>query len=195
LRVLDSVHEKSFKIQGMAHRMKRLILMRHAKTEPWNEGIDDFSRALTAQGHDDATRIAEEIVAIGWSPERILVSSARRARETCSEVAKVFTGEKVRPMESLYLTGVRGLAEAVTQNDGARVLMLIGHNPGLHDFALSILREGGSLDHAAALRLHEKFPTSCAALFETEEEGSFVPSRFRLAHVLRAKDFRSQSAD
>lgn len=175
--------------------MKRLILMRHSKTEPWAEGIDDFSRALTPQGHEDATRIAEEIVAMGWSPERILVSSARRARETCSEVAKVVTGEKVRPMEALYLTGVRGLTEAVTQNDGASVLMLIGHNPGLHDFALTILREGGSLDHGASLRLHEKFPTSCAALFEAEEDGPFEMERFRLAKILRAKDFRSPSKD
>lgn len=170
--------------------MKRLVLMRHSKTEPWSEGIDDFSRALTQQGHSDARRMAEELVAMGWSPERILVSSARRARETCSEVAKVVTGEKVRPMESLYLTGVRGLAEAVRQNDGAGIVMLIGHNPGLHDFALSILREGGSLDHAAALRLHEKFPTSCAAMFEAEEEGPFAPASLRLVHVLRAKDFR-----
>jgi phosphohistidine phosphatase len=97
-------------------------------------------------------------------------------------------------MEALYLTGVRGLTEAVSQNDGAGVLMLIGHNPGLHDFALSILREGGSQDHAAALRLHEKFPTSCAALFETEEAGAFVPAKFRLARVLRAKDFRPAGA-
>lgn len=170
--------------------MKRLVLMRHSKTEPWSEGIDDFSRALTQQGHEDARRMAEEIVALGWSPERILVSSARRARETCSEVAKVVTGEKVRPMEALYLTGVRGLSEAVAQNDRAQTLMLIGHNPGLHDFALSILREGGSLDHGASLRLHEKFPTSCAAMFEAEEDGPFIPANLRLAHLLRAKDFR-----
>lgn len=187
----DSVHENSATVQDMGHGMQRLILMRHAKTEPWNEGIDDFSRALTPQGHEDAARMAQEIVDLGWSPERILVSSARRARETCSEVAKVVTGEKVRPMEALYLTGVRGLTDAVAMNDGAKVLMLIGHNPGLHDFALNILREGGSKNHADALRLNEKFPTSCAALFEMEQDGAFVPANFRLAHVLRAKDFRS----
>ncbi|MEQ9504724.1 MAG: histidine phosphatase family protein [Hyphomonas sp.] len=171
--------------------MKRLILMRHAKTEPWSEGIDDFGRALTPLGHSDAKRMAEELVSLGWSPERILVSSARRARETCSEVAAVVVGEKVRPMESLYLTGVRGLTEAVAQNDGAETLMVIGHNPGLHDFALAILREGGAADHQASLRLNEKFPTSCVALFETEEAGSFVPAQFRLVQVMRAKDFRS----
>ncbi|MBK8197357.1 MAG: histidine phosphatase family protein [Acidobacteria bacterium] len=175
--------------------MKRLILMRHAKTEPWSEGIDDFGRALTPQGHGDAKRMAEELVALGWSPELILVSSARRARETCSEVASIFSGEKVRPMESLYLTGVRGLTEAVSQNDRAGTLMVIGHNPGLHDFALSILREGGSEDHQASLRLNEKFPTSCAALYEALAHGAFVPAHFRLAHVLRAKDFRDGDGD
>lgn len=175
--------------------MKRLVLMRHAKTEPWSEGIDDFGRALTAQGRSDAQRMAEELVALGWGPERILVSSARRARETCAEVATVVTGEKVRPMESLYLTGVRGLTEAVTQNDRAATLMVIGHNPGLHDFALAILRESGAEDHQASLRLNEKFPTSCAALFEAERDGPFVPAQFRLVRVLRAKDFREGDAD
>jgi len=175
--------------------MKRLILMRHAKTEPWSEGIDDFGRALTPQGQSDARRMAEELVARGWGAELILVSSARRARETCSEVASVFEGEKVRPMESLYLTGVRGLSEAVVQNDQAGALMVIGHNPGLHDFALAILREGGSSDHQASVRLNEKFPTSCVALFEADEAGPFSPARFRLTKVMRAKDFREGDAD
>lgn len=179
---------------GTGAPMKRLILMRHAKTEPWSEGIDDFGRALTPLGHDDAKRMAGELVALGWSPDRILVSSARRARETCSEVASVITGEKVRPMESLYLTGVRGLHEAVAENDGAATLMVIGHNPGLHDFALGILREGGAADHQASLRLNEKFPTSCAALFEAEDSQTFVPAAFRLVRVLRAKDYRDDAA-
>lgn len=171
--------------------MKRLILMRHAKTEPWGDGIDDFGRALTDRGREDAKRMAEELVGMGWSPERILVSTARRARETCSEVAKIVVGEKVRPMESLYLSGVRGLVEAVSQNDGAGTLMVIGHNPGLHDFALEIQRQGGSLDHQDSIRLVEKFPTSCCALFENDEDGAFLPVHFKLSRVLRAKDFRA----
>lgn len=174
--------------------MKRLILMRHAKTEPWAEGIDDFARALTPQGHQDARIMAEQLVARGWSPELILVSSARRARETCAEVAAVFEGERVRPMESLYLAGVRGILNAVTQNDRDGTLMVIGHNPGLHDFALSLLREAGTTDHPAAMRLSEKFPTSCTALFEAEGERAFHPPAFPLAGVLRAKDFREAEA-
>jgi phosphohistidine phosphatase len=170
--------------------MKRLILMRHAKTEAWAEGIDDFGRALTDQGQADARRVAEEIVSRGWSPERILVSTARRARETCAAVAKVVEGERVRPMEALYLSGLRGIADVVRQNDGASTLMVIGHNPGLHDFALSILREGGSHDHHSSERLTEKFPTACAAMFEAEEDGAFLPVHFRLSDLMRARDFR-----
>lgn len=175
--------------------MKRLILMRHAKTEPWGAGVDDFARALVERGKEDARLVAENLVERGWSPGLILVSTARRARETCSEVAKVVEGEKVRPMEALYLCGVRGLFDAVKQNDSAHTLMVIGHNPGLHDFALSILREAGSLDHYASLRLSEKFPTGCVAMFESEEDEPFLPVHFRLADVMRAKDFRDASSE
>ena len=138
--------------------------------------------------------MAEELVATGWSPERILVSTARRARETCSEVAKIVEGEKVRPMENLYLTGVRGLTEAICHNDGAGTLMVIGHNPGLHDFAMEILREAGSQDHQESVRLIEKFPTSCCALFESEQDGAFLPVHFKLTQILRAKDLREADA-
>lgn len=172
--------------------MKRLILMRHAKTEPWSEGLDDFARALLPRGFTDAQLVAEEIKQRDWSPNLILVSTARRARETCSEVAKIIEDERVRPMEALYLSGMRGLNDAVRSAEQETAVMLIGHNPGLHDFACEIFREGGTRNHPASLRLHEKFPTGCAALFEAEEDGAFQPERFTLVDVIRAKDLRDE---
>lgn len=170
--------------------MKRLILMRHAKTEPWVSGIDDFGRALTDRGMSDASRMATEIVARGWSPDLILVSAARRARETCSQVAEVVQGERVRPMEGLYLIGVPGIEDIVKDNSDVSTLMVIGHNPGLHDFALTILHEAGSDENRAARRLSEKFPTGCAAFFESPEDAAFERANFKLKNILRAKDFR-----
>lgn len=172
--------------------MKRLILMRHAKTEPWSEGIDDFARALVPRGTADATAMAEVLKKRGWTPDLILVSTARRARETCAEVAKVFDDERVRPMEALYLSGVRGLSEAVRAAEHEETLMLIGHNPGMHDFACDVAREGGTADHPAMLRLYEKFPTGCVALFEAKDGGAFVPAEFKLLDVIRAKDLRGE---
>lgn len=170
--------------------MQRLILMRHAKTEPWGEGVDDFARALVDRGFSDARNIGNVLVSRGWSPNQILVSTARRARETCSEIARVVEDEKVRPMESLYLSGMRGIQDVVRRADSTHTLMVIGHNPGLHDFALSIFRQGGSLDHYASLKLAEKFPTSCCALFEAEADGPFEPIDFKLVDIIRAKDLR-----
>ncbi len=174
--------------------MKRLILMRHAKTEPFSEGIDDFGRALLDQGLGDARRMAEQIVAMGWSPGRILVSTARRARETCSEVAQIVEDERVRPMEALYLAGTKVLEEAVAKNADAETLMVIGHNPGMHELALLILRAAGARDDFASARLVEKFPTCCAALFESEEDEPFALPHFKLVDVLRAKDLRPKRA-
>lgn len=174
--------------------MKRLILMRHAKTEPFSEGMDDFGRALLKQGISDAERMAAEIVARGWAPERILVSTARRARETCSEVARIVEDERVRPMEALYLAGTKILEDAVADNDEIETLMLIGHNPGMHELALSVTRAAGTMDEYAASRLMEKFPTCCVALFESEENEPFALPHFKLVDVLRAKDLRPKKS-
>lgn len=174
--------------------MKRLILMRHAKTEPFSEGMDDFGRALLKQGISDAERMAAEIVARGWAPERILVSTARRARETCSEVARIVEDERVRPMEALYLAGTKILEDAVADNDEIETLMLIGHNPGMHELALSVTRAAGTMDDYASSRLMEKFPTCCVALFESEENEPFALPHFKLVDVLRAKDLRPKKS-
>lgn len=170
--------------------MKRLILMRHAKTEPFSEGIDDFGRALLDQGLGDARRMATQLVEMGWSPERILVSTARRARETCSEVAQIVEDERVRPMESLYLANAKVIEDAVSKNEDVETLMVIGHNPGIHEFALAIKRIAGAKDDFAASRLVEKFPTCCVALFESDENEPFALPHFKLVDVIRAKELR-----
>lgn len=170
--------------------MKRLILQRHAKTEAWYEGVDDHGRALLERGRRDALRIAEELLAMGWTPNLALVSTARRARETWAAAVTVFPATAYHLDDALYLAGAGGLEGAAKANDGAETLAIIAHNPGIHDFAQGILREAGSHDHQAALRLKEKFPTGCAALFEAEDDGAFIASQFKLVDVIRPKELR-----
>lgn len=172
--------------------MKRLILLRHAKTEPWHEGVDDHGRALIERGRADAVRVGEALAAAGWTPDLALVSTARRARETWAGLEPAFSECQRRLSEDLYLTGVHGLAEAVAENDAVGSLMLVGHNPGLHDFAIEIVRRSGSLDHQAARRISAKMPTACAAVFEAAEPGRFTPAAFPLAGVIVARDLRPE---
>lgn len=168
--------------------MQRLILMRHAKTERWSEGIDDHARALTPTGHEAALKMAQTLKAEGWSPERALVSTARRTRETWAHLASVFGTCDMALEDDLYLAGERGIADLIADNDGAKTLIVIGHNPGLHDLSLSIFREAGSVDHQAAIRVAAKLPTGAAVMFEAEEDGAFVPAHFRLRNFIKPKD-------
>ncbi len=171
--------------------MQRLILMRHAKTEPWSEGIDDHARALLPVGHDAAIAMANALKAEGWAPNLALVSTARRTRETWTHLKQAFAESEMNLEEDLYLAGERGIADIIADNDDAKTLIIIGHNPGLHDLALSILREAGSVDHQAAIRIAAKLPTGAAVLFEADTDGPFVPARFKLRNFIKPKDLMS----
>ena len=168
--------------------MQRLILMRHAKTEIWSEGIDDHARALTPVGHEAAIAMGKMLKAEGWTPEKAIVSTARRTRETWAHLSDIFGTTSVLLEEDLYLAVERGISDIIADQADAKSLIIIGHNPGLHDLALSILRAAGSRDHQAAIRIAAKLPTGAAVLFEAAEDGAFDPARFRLQNFVKPKD-------
>lgn len=168
--------------------MKRLILMRHAKTEPWTEGIDDHGRALTPGGHEAATLIAIGLKERGWIPTRAIISSARRTRETWKHLSAVFDDCEMEVEDGLYLAGERGISEFISEADDTDTLLIVGHNPGMHDLSMRMVRKAGSANHRAAVRVASKFPTGSAAMFEADEDGKFVPVHFLLQKFLRPKD-------
>ena len=168
--------------------MKRLILMRHAKTEAWTVGVDDHGRALTPGGHEAAASMAAILVDEGWIPDRAVLSTSRRTRETWSHLSKAMPDCSHVIEGDLYLAGERGISDVICDHDGVKTLLIIGHNPGLHDLCLQIMREAGSSDHQSAMRLAGKLPTGAIALFEAEEDGAFIPSQFRLKNFIRPKD-------
>lgn len=169
--------------------MKRLILMRHAKTEPWNEGVRDRDRMLTPRGHGDSEAIAVALQQAGWAPDVALVSTARRTRETWRHLSLVFPECELKLSDELYLAGIPAIEELISEEDkgGAQTVIVVGHNPGLHELSGSILRLAGSENHRAAMRLASKMPTSAAALFEAEEDGPYVPVHFKLVDFIRPK--------
>ena len=170
--------------------MKRLILMRHAKTEPWDHGIEDAARILLPRGHGDARLIAAELVRRDWLPDRILISSARRTRETWKFLAETIPTTETKVLDELYLAGTHDLEKAISKNEDAQTLMLLGHNPGLHDLAAGISSQAGTNNQKAALKLAAKMPTSATALFEADTNGQFDPLKFKLIDYIIAKSIR-----
>jgi len=94
----------------------------------------------------------------GYVPDLVMVSSARRAMETWEGVAPAFPSADMEESRALYLATREQLAEAVEEGLSAGNVMIVGHNPGLHELALM-------LAGAAPSRL-DSFPTAAAAVFE-----------------------------
>jgi phosphohistidine phosphatase len=152
--------------------MQRLILLRHGKAESATASGDDFARGLTDRGKRDAALMGRVLADRHLAPDLALVSAARRAQETWDEAAQSFPAARVRAERGLYLASVDALEQAVAAaRDEAGVLMIVGHNPGLHEFALS---RSAASPAAVRLRIMEAFPTAAAAVFSVEPNGALT---------------------
>lgn len=118
--------------------MKRLTLMRHANAE-WNDGrIADFDRPLSRRGQSEAASMARRLRENELVPDLILASPARRTLQTAEILARELevSPRHVRADERLYLAGAEEIARVVhVAGPRIRHLMVVGHNPGLSDYA------------------------------------------------------------
>jgi phosphohistidine phosphatase len=115
-----------------------LTLLRHAKTEPGRHGQEDWERELEPQGRRDVPEIARRLVERDAIPTLIVSSPARRAIETARLAARVFgiTESAIVQDERLYLAAPKAMLEVVQARGGTTDhLMVVGHNPGITEFA------------------------------------------------------------
>src|SRR5262249_18010300 len=138
---------------------------RHAKAEKALPGMSDRDRGLVKRGHNDAARIGAYLAHHGLQPDLTLVSSARRTRETFeSLVGTLLAPPPVDFDERLYNAGAGAIIDIVRQTKpGSRSLMVIGHNPGLHEAAALLVAAG---DPAARERLNEGMPTAALVVID-----------------------------
>jgi phosphohistidine phosphatase len=143
----------------------RLILLRHAKSEKAEAGQRDHARRLNARGRDDAPMIGAYMARHALVPDRALVSSAARTRETWERVATTLAARpQVIHEERLYDASSEAILALVKETGpGVRTLLVVGHNPGLHDVARLLIASG---DVEARERLNEDLPTSGLAVID-----------------------------
>jgi phosphohistidine phosphatase len=114
----------------------QLMLLRHAKAEKAAPGMRDRDRRLNARGRGDAAMIAAYMVRHDLQPRRVLVSSAQRTRETWACMAEAFAAAPVAYEDRLYESGPEPVLAVIRElGRSAPTLLVIGHNPGLHDTA------------------------------------------------------------
>jgi phosphohistidine phosphatase len=118
--------------------VKRLILVRHAKSDWSLPDQADWDRPLNARGQHDAPEMARRLRARRLRPDLILTSPAVRALSTATIMARELrvAPSLLRPEERLYLAAPDDMLAVLRELGGAsRRLMVVGHNPGITEFA------------------------------------------------------------
>ena len=118
---------------------KRLILTRHAKSS-WDDPLmNDHDRPLNDRGKAAAADLGEWLASRGYVPEQVLCSDALRTRKTWSGIAPALPGTPILDLKpALYHAGPDVML-AVLRHATAPVVMMIGHNPGIAEFAHRIV--------------------------------------------------------
>ena len=154
---------------GMDATTRRLVLIRHAKAA---EGEIDRERPLAKRGMHEAPEIGRWLAERHLVPDRVVVSPALRARRTWERAATGLAGAP-EPVEDerVYDNSVAALLAVVRDTpDGVGTLAVVGHNPGIQEFAISF--DDGTGDEAAREDVTGKYPTGGVAVFAVDDPWS-----------------------
>jgi phosphohistidine phosphatase len=164
--------------------VKRLFLLRHAKSSRDDEGLADRDRPLARRGRRAAEAMAKHLREKKISPELVLCSPARRTRETLEMVGP--SGE-VRMEEELYRASANGLLSRLQEvPDDVASVMLIGHNPAIEDLALALAAGGARL-----VDMESKFPTGALATLDVPDSWrELAPDSAELVGFVTPKELR-----
>jgi phosphohistidine phosphatase len=150
--------------------MRRLLLLRHAKTESAAPRGGDWDRRLAARGQKDAAELGAWLAGRrSLLPDLALVSTAVRARETWDIVQQLISAAAPQGLAA-HLPDLYGaepaqllaIIRSVATDDPER-LMIVGHNPGLHELAIGLIGGGDAAGRAA---LAGNMPTSGLAVID-----------------------------
>ncbi|WP_084650122.1 SixA phosphatase family protein [Stappia stellulata] len=145
--------------------MLRLLLLRHAKSD-WNDAtVLDHDRTLNTRGRNAAPAVGEHMARHGLIPDKVLCSTAQRARETLALVMPHLAGETdIRITRGIYDDSEMDYVDMVRALGGtSRTLMLIGHNPAMRDTALELV---GSGNPSLVEAIEGKYPTAALAVID-----------------------------
>ena len=125
--------------------MRELILLRHAHAEAAAAGQDDIDRPLSRQGQAEAEAAGKWLKTNGYLPDRVVCSSARRARETLEQVLSVIGYIEQRQEPRIYEATPGDLMSVADEHKELSRVLLVGHNPGLEQL-VALISSGQSGD-------------------------------------------------
>lgn len=140
--------------------MRRLILMRHAKSSWADAGQRDIDRPLNGRGRRSAPLMAAWLRDRGYGVDAALVSSAARTRESWTLAAPALGRVKPKLLPALYHAGVPGMLAALRGAPDVETVLLLAHMPGIGELArLLVMTDPEDPEF-------DRFPTSATAVLE-----------------------------
>lgn len=161
--------------------MKTLMILRHAKAEPIEDGQADRDRPLASRGEKDASRLGRWLKEQQLTPDAIVSSSAVRATATARLVAESCGYEKTIDLRNeLYLATPATYVQVIReQEDAAERILVVGHNPTLDELLYLLCGN------------HDGFPTGGLAVVHLDAaswEEVRLPTQHKLTQFVRGKE-------
>jgi phosphohistidine phosphatase len=118
---------------------KRLILTRHAKSS-WDDPLTpDHDRPLNERGKLAASDLGQWLASRGYVPQEVLCSDALRTRNTFSGMSPALPGAPILELKPALYNAGPDVMLAVLRHAKADTVMMIGHNPGIAEFAARLV--------------------------------------------------------
>ena len=150
--------------------VRRLIVMRHAKSSWKGPNHDDHERPLNKRGRRDAPIVAEAIFERDWIPELILVSSSKRTLQTLEGMSHRMGKTPFEVRSGIYHATLIDLMEELEDMLDNGTTMIIGHNPGSEILVNHLSGEWHTMPTATAvLLLHSGSSWSVEAVIRPKE--------------------------
>jgi phosphohistidine phosphatase len=172
--------------------MHQLHLLRHAKSS-WDDDADDHQRPLNKRGREAARLIGETLPKAIGALDLVLCSPALRTRETAElALARFHPKPRVLYEDVLYLATEEALIDRLRMLDeGADAVMVVGHNPGLHELAVMLAAPGSAGFSTLA---NGKFPTGVRCRFVIATSWAEIGStRHRLIDYVTVKSLGGEN--
>ena len=179
---------------------RTLVLLRHAKSA-WPD-VPDHDRPLAPRGRRAAPVMGHWLAGAGYAPDRVVCSTALRARQTWQLAQPVFGSAPAAVFDDrVYGASAAQLLDLIRRTPAAtRTLLIVGHDPAVPELARTLAAAGAEAsagpvhDAAPAVlldRMRAKFPTAAVAVLEcTGDWDQLAPERARLACFVTPRELR-----
>ena len=169
--------------------MKRLTVLRHAKSS-WDDAtLDDFNRPLNERGWKAARRMGRELKQRGMRFDLVIASTAARVRETIDGVQEHYDfAAPIRFEPRMYGASTDVLLSLARElPDTVHMLLFVGHNPGLERLLVELTRDD---EDGLRQRVAGKYPTGALAVMElpTDRWADIAPGSGKIVELILPKE-------